>query len=128
MEKVDMNGTENTHEQNYSDIRRETLEPIPLVRVFFLAFISKYPDTAGYDLIKLTKNFTKGRVELSSGTVYTELRRLEEAGYVISGEAKGSRKRKSYKITEEGKEELGNLVKQIEIRIETILKPLIDFI
>ncbi|TXT54090.1 MAG: hypothetical protein BAJATHORv1_90039 [Candidatus Thorarchaeota archaeon] len=123
-----MNDTRDEFNKSKPEHTLETLEPVPLVRVLFLAFISKYPDTAGYDLIKLTNDFTEGRVEISSGTVYTELRRLEKMGYVIPGKAKGSRRRKSYEITEEGRRELANLVKQIELRVETVLKPLVKFV
>ncbi|TFG10701.1 hypothetical protein EU538_01220, partial [Candidatus Thorarchaeota archaeon] len=60
------------------------LEPLPIVRVLLLLLIRDNPGSTGYDLIGLTDDLTGGRAVLQSGTVYGELRRLEQYGMLSS--------------------------------------------
>lgn len=104
------------------------LEPLPLVRVLFLGFIKKHPHTTGYDLMRLIAEFTGGRVELKSGTTYSELRRLESQKLVESTQETEGRKRRSYTITTSGKKELSLLADQMKIRVDSILRPLLSLV
>ena len=106
----------------------EDLEPVPVVRVFLLALIRKSPESSGYDLMKAISDFTNGTINLSSGTVYTTLRRLEKTGSVNSSREITGRRRRAYKITEQGESDLLQLVAQIEKRVEVLLNPLIKFV
>lgn len=76
----------------------------------------------------LISDFTGGRVELKSGTAYSELRRLETQGLVESTQEKEGRKRRSYTITSSGKRELAQLADQMKMRVDSILKPLLSLI
>ena len=60
------------------------MEPLPIVRALFLVFIRRHTNSTGYDLMGLISESTNGLVELKSGTVYSELRRLEGLGFVKS--------------------------------------------
>ena len=109
-------------------INSEDLEPVPVVRVLLLALIRKSPESSGYDLMKAISDFTSGTINLSSGTVYSTLRRLEKTGSVNSSREITGRRRRAYKITEQGERNLLQLVTQIEKRVEVLLNPLIKFV
>jgi DNA-binding PadR family transcriptional regulator len=74
----------------------------------------------------IVSEFTDERVELKSGTIYAELRALEEEGLVQSVREETGRRRRSYKITEEGKENLMQLAEEVRFRTENILMPLLS--
>ena len=106
----------------------EDLEPVPVVRVLLLALIRKSPESSGYDLMKAISDFTNGSINLSSGTVYTTLRRLEKNGSVNSSRESIGRRRRAYKITKQGEIDLFQLVAQIEKRVEVLLNPIIKLV
>ena len=78
--------------------------------------------------MKAISDFTNGSINLSSGTVYTTLRRLEKNGSVNSSRESIGRRRRAYKITKQGEIDLFQLVAQIEKRVEVLLNPLIKFV
>ena len=104
------------------------LEPLPMVRALLLALLRANPGSSGYDLMKLVRHSTHEVVELKSGTVYPELKRLERDGLVTSKQEGERRKRRSYQLTEMGTKELKQLLHQIQFRIKNILQPLIRII
>jgi DNA-binding PadR family transcriptional regulator len=75
--------------------------------------------------MKVISGFTDGKVELKSGTVYTELRRLEKQGFVRSIQEDVGRKRRSYEITQAGEMELRQLAHQMQFRVNRVLNPLL---
>ncbi|TFG15484.1 PadR family transcriptional regulator [Candidatus Thorarchaeota archaeon] len=105
---------------------RSPLEPLPLVRALLLASIWHNPDSTGYDLMGIVSEFTDERVELKSGTIYAELRTLEREGLVQSIREETGRRRRSYRITKEGRENLMQLAEEIRFRTEHILGPLLS--
>ncbi|MHA1929801.1 MAG: PadR family transcriptional regulator [Candidatus Thorarchaeota archaeon] len=104
------------------------MEPLPIVRALFLVFIRRHPDSTGYDLMGLISDSTNGLVELKSGTVYSELRRLEALGFVTSAQEEKGRKRRAYVITKSGIKELSLLAKQMQMRVDLIIMPLLKLI
>ena len=108
-----------------SDNSHRPLEPLPIVRALFLTFIQAHPQSTGYSLMKAISDFTDGRIELKSGTVYTELRRLEKQGFVRSIQEKVGRKRRGYEITQAGEMELLQLAHQMRFKINRVLNPLL---
>ena len=104
------------------------MEPLPIVRALFLVFIRRHPNSTGYDLMGLISDSTNGLVELKSGTVYSELRRLEGLGFVTSAQEEKGRKRRAYAITKSGIKELSQLAKQMQMRVDLIIKPLLKLI
>ncbi len=103
-----------------------SLEPCPLVRAILLSEIWNNPKSSGYDLMKLSSELTKSYIDMQSGTVYGELRTMEERGLVTSEQEESGRRRREYKITEKGKERLTNLHGQIKARVENLLHPLLS--
>ena len=67
--------------------------------------ILRQRDSYGYEIYKKIINLSDHQYELKEATLYTAIRRMEKAGYIVSywgDESKGGR-RKYYRITEEGK-------------------------
>ncbi len=104
------------------------LEPIPLVRLLLLVFIKKRPESSGYDLMNTIDEFSNGLVTLKSGTVYSELRRMEKEGLLKSTREQIGRKRRLYQITADGISELEELSSQVSLRVNKILRPLLDLL
>ena len=68
----------------------------------------------GYEIVSKLTAQTNGTLEVTDGTLYPVLYRLERAGYVAvrwETPARGV-PRKYYQLTESGKEELGRLTKE----------------
>ena len=84
------------------------------------------PNSSGYSLIKSIRNLTNDLVKLKSGTLYPELRKLENEGLVISVLTEDKRKTRLYQITDEGKKKLDELINLIELRINNVLQPIIN--
>lgn len=102
------------------------LSPLPIVRVILLTLILRDPKTTGYDLMKEVSEFVG--VRLQTGTIYSELRRMEDLGLVTTQQEMGGRQKRIYVITERGRAELGRLIDQIETRVDKILLPLIKMV
>src|SRR5688572_10111445 len=67
----------------------------------------------GYALIQHLRNRTGGELDLTEGTVYPALHRLEAQGFLNSSvETVDSRRRRLYSITPAGEAELNRLRKE----------------
>jgi len=78
------------------------------IDIILLILIS-YKPMYGYELGKEIKNTTGEYYELGEGTMYLALKRLEDKGFISSYWEKIDQKkmkRKYYKITDDGEEEL----------------------
>ena len=107
-------------------VKRRTTGPVPLVRALFLTLIMKKPKITGYDILHLTPETINASIEMKTGTVYTELRRLEKFGFVKSIQSQEGRKIRHYEITSSGVEELKALKTQIRNRIKYLIDPLLE--
>lgn len=65
-------------------------------------------DSYGYAIIKRVQELSGGEMEWTDGMLYPVLHRLERLGYIKARweEAESGRKRKYYRITARGKEQL----------------------
>lgn len=86
--------------------------------------ILKEKDSYGYSIIKRIKELSKNEIEWTEGMLYPVLHRLEEQKLIESywQVAETGRKRKYYKIKEEGKQELQAQLMQWEIVNAAIVK------
>ncbi|MGC8582246.1 MAG: helix-turn-helix transcriptional regulator [Thermoproteus sp.] len=67
---------------------------------------------SGYEIIKAIEGSFGGKIRPSPGTIYPLLRYLEEEGYIRSEEQYVGRKRKKiYRMTDEGRRMLENYMK-----------------
>jgi len=111
-----------------SDSHSKSLAPIPLVRALLLALILDRPGSTGYDLMKQIVEFTGGDIQLKTGTVYAELRRLEGAGLVLAEQEESGRRRRAYRLTKKGLHTLKSLANQIDHRVNRVLLPLLKIV
>lgn len=84
-------------------------------------------DIYGYEISKKIKYYTNASYEMGEGTLYPALKRLEEKNFLTSywGEADKGGRRKYYKLTLEGKENLTHRLhdwKVINLAIEKCLE------
>lgn len=91
-----------------------------------LGMVSREP-RSGYEIKALVDNTTRFFWAASYGQIYPELKRLSDAGLVEGSDApRGERKRTVYAITEEGKRQLEDWLRQppqtVEMREEGLLK------
>jgi DNA-binding PadR family transcriptional regulator len=70
-------------------------------------------ESYAYEIIKIAKNKTEGGIEITEGAIYPILHKLEEDG-VLEAYIKniGNRKRKYYKLTNQGEKIAQNQLKQ----------------
>lgn len=116
-------------EKNSTDlvkVKRRSIGPVPIVRALFLTLIMKNPQITGYDILHDTPETINASIEIKTGTVYTELRRLEKFGFVKSIQSQEGRKSRHYEITTASIKELKALNMQIKNRIKYLIEPLLE--
>jgi DNA-binding PadR family transcriptional regulator len=71
-------------------------------------------DTYGYAILKRVGELSAGRLEWTDGMLYPVLHRLERNGHIEGkwGASESGRRRKYYRITEQGRAELAEQRKQ----------------
>jgi len=91
-----------------------------------LAILSK-EDNYGYSIIKKVKEVSNNKIIWTEGMLYPVLHKLEKEGFIESywKKANTGRRRKYYRIKEEGKKELEKLKQQWKIVHSTLSKEII---
>jgi DNA-binding PadR family transcriptional regulator len=87
----------------------------------------RHEPRTGYEIKSAVDNSTRFFWAASYGQIYPELRRLEQAGFVVGrSEPRGGRKRTVYELTDAGRDELRRWLDQavqvMETRDEALLK------
>ncbi|MHA1819579.1 MAG: PadR family transcriptional regulator [Promethearchaeota archaeon] len=123
-----MTSEENMPQLSDKKERTDFFEPVPLMNTLFLAIIQKHPGITGYEIPKHIVEIIKLDIPIKSGSLYTQLRRLEKAKLVSSVQEPKGRRLRRYTITSLGEKELQLNRNRIEFRVEYILKPLIDYL
>jgi len=78
-------------------------------------------DSYGYAIIKRVGELSAGKLQWTDGMLYPVLHRLERNGYLESTWAsEGGRRRKYYRITEQGREQLESQRRQWQAVDETL--------
>ena len=106
----------------------DLLAPLPMTRIIVLTLIVKFPNTTGYELMQLVPKTLHPNLTFKTGTLYSELRRLEKLGKLTSIQSPTGRKQRRYTISASGKHELIQLSLQIQDRLEFIINPLVEII
>ncbi len=83
------------------------------IDILLLSLIQR-EDLYGYELAKRLKEKSRNLYTMGEGTLYPALQRLEKRNSVRAywGETEGGGRRKYYSITEEGKRELAEKLKE----------------
>lgn len=77
----------------------------PLTEALFYILLATRKPVHGYGIIQEVEEMTAGRVSLGPGTLYGAINTLLERGWIVLYSAElGSRKKKEYVITPEGRE------------------------
>ena len=86
-----------------------------------LAIISE-GESYGYAIIKRVDELSGGQLQWTDGMLYPVLHRLERNGFVRAtwGEAESGRRRRYYRLTKAGSEELERLRRQWRVVNETL--------
>jgi DNA-binding PadR family transcriptional regulator len=86
-----------------------------------LAILSE-GDSYGYAIIKRVEELSEGELRWTDGMLYPVLHRLERAGYVEAtwGKSESGRRRKYYRLTQEGRAELSDQRRQWRIVTDTL--------
>ena len=86
-----------------------------------LAILSE-GESYGYAIIKRVDELSGGRLQWTDGMLYPVLHRLERNGLVKAswGRADSGRRRKYYRLTDQGSEELANQKQQWQVVNETL--------
>src|SRR5688572_4279887 len=79
-------------------------------------------DSYGYAIIKRVTELSGGHLHWTDGMLYPVLHRLERQGHVAAtwAESENGRRRKYYRITEEGRQQLAAQREQWRIMDETL--------
>jgi len=86
-----------------------------------LAILSE-GESYGYAIIKRVDELSGGELQWTDGMLYPVLHRLERNGLVKAswGRSESGRRRKYYRLTDEGSEELANQRRQWQVVNETL--------
>ena len=86
-----------------------------------LAILSE-GESYGYAIIKRVEELSEGELQWTDGMLYPVLHRLERAGYLEStwGKSESGRRRKYYRLTEEGEAELADQRRQWQVVDSTL--------
>lgn len=86
-----------------------------------LAILSE-GESYGYAIIKRVDDLSAGKLQWTDGMLYPVLHRLERNGLVTAtwGQSDSGRRRKYYRITDRGSDELANQQRQWQVINETL--------
>jgi len=85
-------------------------------KALILAILASRKESYGYEIIRLVGDLSGGRYEWKDGMLYPAMHRMERDGLVRSrwGLSESGRKRKYYRISDEGRKALSELRSQWE--------------
>ncbi len=97
---------------------------LPLTEATFFILLSLAPGAIhGYAILKSVEDLSRGRVVLSTGTLYGAIKRLLETGWIERVETstpdETGRPRKDYRLTDLGRRILGAEVDRLEGLVAT---------
>ena len=86
-----------------------------------LAILSE-GESYGYAIIKRVEELSEGALQWTDGMLYPVLHRLERAGFVNAswGTSEAGRRRKYYRLTDRGREEMADQRRQWQVVTDTL--------
>jgi DNA-binding PadR family transcriptional regulator len=86
----------------------------PLTEASFYILLSLHSPKHGYGIIKEVEDITNGRVILAPGTLYGVITTFLKNKLIVLDSVEGSKNKKTYKMSDLGKELLAYEVKRLE--------------
>jgi len=97
------------------ELTKGTLQPI------ILKLISSRDKMYGYEITQEVKKLTSGKIDISEGALYPILHKLEAEGVLTTEKVFiGKRVRKYYSVTNEGKQKVIEVTKEINDFVTTL--------
>lgn len=90
----------------------------PLTEASFYILLALKEPNHGYGIIKKVEELTKARIILAPGTLYGVITTFLKNNLIVLDKVEGSKKKKTYKITEAGLDLLAFELKRIESMVE----------
>ncbi len=91
---------------------------IALTEAVYYILLSLDEPLHGYGIMQKIEELTQGRLSIAAGTLYGALSTLEEREWIIALPEDKDSRRKSYLITEEGR----NILKDEILRLQELLR------
>lgn len=92
--------------------RNNSFETDQLTDSAYYILVSLLMPRHGYGVMKYIEELTEGEVRIGPATLYTLLKKMQDAGYIVLEEGEGER-RKIYSVTDKGGE---MIISEIERR------------
>ncbi|HBN84012.1 MAG TPA: PadR family transcriptional regulator [Clostridiales bacterium] len=92
----------------------ERTEYGPLTEAVYYILLSLYKPLHGYGIMQNVKEISNGRVTLGAGTMYGALNTLLEKGWIVPEIGDDDSRKKEYRITDLGKENVEYEIKRLE--------------
>jgi DNA-binding PadR family transcriptional regulator len=105
---------------------KNLLESLPLIKILLLVIMTHYPNATGYEMMSYIQKHTNNVINPKSGTIYSELRKLESDKLVKSILYENGRKKRRYQITKKGEVNLNQLIQNVNLKVEKIIFPIIS--
>ena len=97
--------------------RNNTFETDQLTDSAYYILVALITPRHGYAIMKYIEVLTEGQVIMGPATLYTLLKKMQDAGYIVLEEDEGER-RKTYSVTDQGSK---IIVREIERRLRMAL-------
>ena len=94
-------------------LRDDTKKYLPLTESTYYIMLTLVEPLHGYAVMQKVEEISKGTVKVGPGTLYGAFKSLEKVGLIIK--VKEENRRKSYVLTQKGKNVLMNQIKRLEI-------------
>ncbi|MFX1517778.1 MAG: PadR family transcriptional regulator [Promethearchaeota archaeon] len=101
------------------------LESLPIIRIILLVIIAQYPNSTGYEMMSYIQKQTNNYIIPKSGTIYSELRKMESETLVKSTLHESGRTKRKYELTKHGKVVLDQLIQVMKLKMEQVIFPII---
>ncbi len=97
------------------------------VNIIILSLLRENKSMYGYEICQMTAERTDGKIQLTEGSIYPALHKMEKKGWIISEKKLvNGRTRKYYSIASDSSETADNKIKSLQEFlhiIQSVLKP-----
>ena len=92
-------------------------ETQPMTEAMYYILLSLEQPVHGYGMMQRIRELSHGRVKMGPGTLYGVLTRMRHDGWIEQVEAEGDARRKTYVLTELGRQELRQEYQRLKLLV-----------